>query len=153
MARRTVGSFREGEQLEEVFQARDKQLRANRNGNLYLQLDLADRTGLINCRMWNAGQSIFAGFDDGDLVRIRGRVQAHQGALQVIATCVEKASLDGLDPADFQVAPDHDADKLLQRALDLVRSISLFPLRALGEAMLLDGAHVADHPIRLDGLQ
>ncbi|MCY2936946.1 MAG: OB-fold nucleic acid binding domain-containing protein [Planctomycetota bacterium] len=138
MARRTVGSFREGEQLEEVFQARDKQLRANRNGNLYLQLDLADRTGLINCRMWNAGQSIFAGFDDGDLVRIRGRVQAHQGALQVIATCVEKASLDGLDPADFQVAPDHDADKLLQRALDLVRSISLFPLRALGEAMLLD---------------
>ncbi len=143
MVRKSVGVLREGDQLEEVYQARDKQLRANRHGNLYLQLDLADRTGMINCRMWNAGQSVFAAFEDGDLVKIRGRVQAHQGSLQVIATCVEKASAEGLDPNEFQSAPDHDADKLLQRANDLVRGISSFPLRALGETILLDQAAVA----------
>lgn len=138
MVRKSVGMLREGDQLEEVYQARDKQLRANRHGNLYLQVDLADRTGVINCRMWNAGQSVFSGFEDGDLVKIRGRVQAHQGALQVIATCVEKAPLDGHDPNDFLAAPDHDADKLLARANELVRGIGNFPLRALGETILLD---------------
>lgn len=143
MVRKSVGMLREGDQLEEVYQARDKQLRANRHGNLYLQLDLADRTGMINCRMWNAGQSVFAGFDDGDLVKIRGRVQAHQGSLQVIATCVEKAAMEGMDPSEFQSAPDHDADRLLHRAGELVRGVSSFPLRALGETILLDQAAVA----------
>lgn len=70
-------------------------------------------------------------------------MQAHQGSLQVIATCVEKSAMDGMDPSEFQSAPDHDADKLLHRANELVRGISSFPLRALGETILLDQAAVA----------
>ena len=44
IARRFVQTLADGENIEEVYLVIDKQLRANRNGNLFLQLDLRDRT-------------------------------------------------------------------------------------------------------------
>ena len=45
MTRRFVEQLADGDSVDEVYLVTDKQLRANRNGNLYLQLDLRDRTG------------------------------------------------------------------------------------------------------------
>ena len=46
MPRRFVQQLADGDDVEEVYLVTDKQLRANRNGNLYLQLELRDRTGV-----------------------------------------------------------------------------------------------------------
>ena len=43
--RRYVCQLGHNEQINQVFLASDKQLRPNRNGNLYLQLQLSDRSG------------------------------------------------------------------------------------------------------------
>jgi 3'-5' exoribonuclease len=92
MTRRSVASLADGDTIDDIYLARDKQLRTNRAGNLYVQLELADRTGMLMARMWNAGQGVFGSFADGDLVRVAGKVQAYQGALQVICNTLEKAS-------------------------------------------------------------
>ena len=55
MSRRYVQQMSDGDTVEEVYLITDKQLRANRNGNLYLQVELRDRTGSISARLWNAG--------------------------------------------------------------------------------------------------
>src|SRR5919109_1284264 len=57
--RRFVQQLADGDAVEEVYLVVDKQLRANRNGNLFLQLDLRDRTGAIGARLWNAGEPLF----------------------------------------------------------------------------------------------
>ena len=54
MVRRYVQQMTDGETVEETYLVTDKQLRANRNGNLYLQMDLRDRTGSINARLWQS---------------------------------------------------------------------------------------------------
>jgi len=59
MTRQFVQQMADGHSIEDVYLVADKQLRANRNGNLYLQLDLHDRTGSINARLWNAGEHLF----------------------------------------------------------------------------------------------
>ena len=103
MTRRYVDQLRDGDNLDDVYLVTDKQLRANRNGNLYLQMDLADRTGIINARMWNAGDAIFRSFEVGEFLQVKGKVQLFQGALQVIVNQVERVDADkiGLDLADF----------------------------------------------------
>ena len=53
MPRRYVNQLADGESVEEIFLLADKQLRANRNANLYLLAHLRDRTGMINGLMWN----------------------------------------------------------------------------------------------------
>src|SRR5438874_3243310 len=90
MARRFVRQLADGEALDEVFLVGDKQLRANRNGNLYIQLELRDRTGAISARLWNAGEHLFRSFDAGDFLQAKGKVQLFQGALQVILSGLEK---------------------------------------------------------------
>ena len=81
MSRRFVQQLADGDTIDEVFLVTDKQLRANRNGNLYLQLELRDRTGAISARLWNAGEHLFRSFEAGDFLRVKGKVQLFQGAL------------------------------------------------------------------------
>src|SRR5207249_2848551 len=97
MPRRYVRQLADGESVEEVFLVSDKQLRANRNGNLYLQADLRDRSGVINARLWNASENQFRSFDAGDFVRARGKVQLFQGTLQIILSGLERVEPDQVE--------------------------------------------------------
>ena len=54
MSRRFISQLGQRENVDETFLASQKQLRANRNGNLYLQLQLSDRTGSRMAMQWNA---------------------------------------------------------------------------------------------------
>ena len=47
MGRRYIDQLRDGDNLDDVYLVTDKQLRANRNGNLYLLLELRDRRARI----------------------------------------------------------------------------------------------------------
>src|SRR5438132_13373393 len=94
MNRRAVQLLTDGEAIDEVYLVTDKQLRANKNGNLYLQIELRDRTGAISGRMWNATEHQFRGFEEGDFLRIKGKVQLFQGSLQVIFTNLERHPAD-----------------------------------------------------------
>ena len=72
MGRRFVEDLGDGETIEETYLVADKQLRANRNGVHYLQLDLQDRSGTINARLWNATDPLFRSFEAGDFVTVKG---------------------------------------------------------------------------------
>ena len=79
MTRRFVNELADGEALDQVFLASEKQLRTNRNGNLYLQLRVSDRTGSLTAMLWNAQQKHFDGFENGDYVTIKGAAQIYNG--------------------------------------------------------------------------
>ena len=69
----------------------DKQLRPNRNGNLYLQVELSDRSGSIGARLWNASEGDYRSFENGDYVHVEGATQLFQGNMQLIATCIRRS--------------------------------------------------------------
>src|ERR1700722_14549901 len=92
MSRRYVQEMTDGDTIEEIYLATDKQLRANRNGNLNLQLEHGDPPGSVGARLWNAGEPLFRSFDSGDFVLVKGKVQLFQGSLQVILSHVEKVT-------------------------------------------------------------
>src|SRR2546429_6300918 len=102
MTRRFIQQLADGDAIEDVYLVADKQLRANRNGNLYLQLELRDRTGSMSARLWNASEHQFRSFDAGDFVFVKGKVQLFQGALQMILSQVERAETEKLQLTDFQ---------------------------------------------------
>src|SRR5438270_10545359 len=115
MGRRFVQQLVDGDPIEEVYLVTDKQLRANRNGNLYLQLELRDRTGSISARLWNAGEHLFRSFDAGDFLAVKGKVQLFQGALQVILSHIERTEAEKVELGDFLPHTEQDVSKLLDR--------------------------------------
>ena len=138
MSRRYVSQLNHNEQIDQVFLASNKQLRPNRNGNLYLQLDLSDRSGSITTRMWNASESDYKAFEDGDYVHVDGAVQLFQGNLQLIAQRVRRARPDEVDEADFLTLRTDEVDQMRERLTEVLRAITSEPLLALVEAYLED---------------
>ncbi len=138
MPRRCVSQLGHQEAVDQIFLASQKQLRPNRNGNLYLQVELSDRTGSISARMWNASDSDYRNFDDGDFVRVEGTTQLFQGALQLIAANICKARYEEVDPADFMPLTPAEIDRLAVRLGELLRSMNKPQLVALAECFLMD---------------
>jgi len=138
MPRRSVAQLGHQEAVDQVFLASQKQLRPNRNGNLYLQVELSDRTGSISARMWNASESDYRNFDDGDFVRVEGSTQLYQGGLQLIAANICKARFEEVDPADFMPLTPAEIDQLAVRLGEMLRGMTNPQLVTLAECFLMD---------------
>jgi 3'-5' exoribonuclease len=133
MSRRLITEFQPQVQIDQVFLATHKQLRPNRNGVLYLQVELADKSGSITGRLWNASEADFEAFEDGDYVRVEGNTQLYSGTLQLIVTAIERADPRTVNEADFLVLTPADVAGLraeLRALLDTVRSPALAALAA-----------------------
>jgi 3'-5' exoribonuclease len=128
----------DGDSVEETYLVTDKQLRANRNGNLYLQLELRDRTGAISARLWNAGEHLFRSFDSGDFLAVKGKVQLFQGALQMILSHLERVATEKIDLADFLPHTEQDVSRLSERLRAILLRLNNPHLRALVECFLMD---------------
>jgi 3'-5' exoribonuclease len=138
MTRRTVQQLIDGDALDEVFLVGEKQLRANRNGVFYLQVDLRDRTGTISARMWNATEVQFNSFEEGDLLRVKGKVQLYQGALQVIFTTFDRVDANQHKLDDFMPQTEQDVSRLFDRLRTPLLKLANPHLRALVECFLID---------------
>lgn len=138
MPRRFIAQLGNQDSIEEIFLAGDKQLRPNRNGNLYLQVELSDRTGRIGARMWNASEHAYRSFENGDYVRVEGSTQVYQGAVQLIATNITRVLPEEVDETDFMPLATREIDRLAVRLGEILRGLSNPQLRALAEAFLID---------------
>src|SRR5262245_48636040 len=138
MTRRFVDQFSDGESVDEVFLVADKQLRANRNGNLYLQLELRDRSGSMGARLWNATEHMARSFDAGDFLLVKGKVQLFQGALQMILSHLDRVSTEKVELTDFLPHTSQDVEKLLTRLRSFLGRLNNPHLRALADVFLMD---------------
>lgn len=135
---RYVNELSHGDSVRDIFLVAEKHLRANRNGNLYLQVELRDKTGTISSRLWNANETIYTSFDDGELVQVEGKVQLYQGALQMILSRIERAATEGLPLEDFLPHAACDLGQLEHRLRSILMELSDPHLRALVECFLID---------------
>jgi 3'-5' exoribonuclease len=138
MTRRFVNQIGYQEAVNEVFLASGKQLRPNRNGNLYLQFEVSDRTGSIDARMWNASDSVYKSFENGDYVRVEGSTQLFQGSVQLIVSRVNRVEPAEVAPEDFVALPPVAVDTLMVRMTEMLRGMTDPHLRNLAECFLLD---------------
>ncbi len=143
MPRRLITELQPQIQIDQLFLATHKQLRPNRNGQLYLQVDLADKSGTITGRLWNASDDDFNAFDDGDYVRVEGHTQLYSGSLQLIVTAIERADPRTVDESEFRVLSAADVDRLLVELRSFADTIRSAPLRELVAELLADGDLVA----------
>ena len=138
MPRQYVEHLRNGQSIDEIYLLAEKQLRANRNGDLYLLVHLRDRTGVVHGLMWNITEEMAAGFDTGDFVRIEGKAQLYQGALQTILTRIDLVEASTVKIEDFEEDRSEAAERQLVRVNELLRDLQNDDLRELMSCFLDD---------------
>lgn len=137
-SRRYISQWGERENIDDVFVVTEKQLRPNKNGNLYLLMRLSDRTGTVNAMMWNASDRSGRDFESGDYVRIEGTTQHYNGNMQIIVNHVEPAEPAIVNEEELLQVDQQQGEKLMSRLSDILRNVSNVDLQFLGEAFLVD---------------
>ncbi len=163
MTRRFLNELGERENVCETFILGEKQLRHNRNGNLYLQMRLADRTGAVNAMMWNASETSANDVENGDYVKVEGTTQLFNGAIQVIVTGISKVDVADVDEEDFIQISSELTEKLTNELKEMLRGMKSQELKDLAECFLADEsfmrkfqrapAAIKNHHAYLGGLQ
>lgn len=138
MTRRFVNQIRDNEAIKEVYQLAEIQLRPNKNGNLYLQFSVSDKTGTLGARYWNVTEELFQQFEVKDYVEIEGTVQRFQGALQLVAKKMTKVDPKMVNEEDFQRYRPLNIDQLRSRLKEVLRTVQNPDLRNLCDCFLLD---------------
>jgi 3'-5' exoribonuclease len=138
MTRRYVNQLVHGDSVDEAFLVADKQLRANRQGGLYLNLELRDKTGTVGARLWNATESLARLFEPGDFLHVRGKTQVFQGALQIILNHLEVVDASQVEPEDFLPQSTENIAKLMARLREILFGMNNPHLRAVVECFLID---------------
>lgn len=108
-----VNGLQEGQVVNSLFLVRDKEIRTSaRTGKSWLELDLADRTGIISGIMWDNFTGIASKFERDDVVQIRGRVTVFNGQKQFTLEQIIPAAERDYDLADFLPHTKYDIEKL-----------------------------------------
>jgi 3'-5' exoribonuclease len=105
----TIAELSEDRTVDAVFAVARKRRLTTRKGKPYLALELVDRSGRIEGRVWEDVELLDRRFAEGDAVRVLGRVELFDGRLQVQVRALE-ATED--DPASLAPALRRDADEL-----------------------------------------
>ena len=140
MPRRLITELPPQAQVDQTFLATHKQLRPNRNGQLYLQVELADKSGMITGRLWNASDDDFNAFEDGDYVRVEGHTQLYSGSLQLIVSAIDRVDPRTVDESEFQVLSKNDIVRLESELATSLGTIRSAPLKALADEIIADKA-------------
>jgi len=129
--RRFVSELTPNEAVDEVFLVRDKNLRTTKKGSYFIDATLADRSGTIKARMWDANEAIFQGIPTEGFLRIKGRTQEYQGQTQLIFEACRPVAPEKVAMADFLATTQRDVDAMWAELLEIMRDIRDEPLRLL----------------------
>jgi 3'-5' exoribonuclease len=105
-----VSELEEGALVEATFAVQRKRRRRTRGGDPFLSLELADRTGRVGAVVWNDVNVLGERFDEGDTVRVLGRVERYDGRPQIAIRDVRR--LDDGNALELVPGARRDAETL-----------------------------------------
>jgi 3'-5' exoribonuclease len=120
------------------FLVHEKEVRATREGKPYLRLELGDRTGTVEARMWENFESTADTIARDDFVKVQGRVEVYRNKPQLAVDRLRRAEPGEVDPADYFPHTTQDVDQLYAQLREFVASVRNPWLKRLLESVVED---------------
>jgi 3'-5' exoribonuclease len=139
MGHKYIKDFKEGELVEATYLVREKSFDTARNGNTYISLELADRTGMVDARKWDAGKDLFDSFSVDEFVKIKGRVEIYKRYPQLKLDDLKKVTESSIDIAIYLAAVEEDRDEMFKNFLSKIKGIKNPHLKLLLDNIFRDG--------------
>ena len=120
------------------FLVHEKEIRNTREGKQYLRLELGDRSGTIEARMWDQFETIAKEFGRDDFVKVQARVEIYKNRPQLALQQVRRAKPEEVDLADFLPHTKEDIGKLWAQLLEYANAIENPWLKQLVTGIISD---------------
>jgi 3'-5' exoribonuclease len=122
-----------------------KDVRAGRNGDLFISLSLQDKTGIIKGRVFNEAARLRDEFDAGEFVKVQGRTDLFNGRIQLLVEKIRRINPDqdkqqGFREEDCVLSSARPVDEMWSELQDLVQHVRDPFVRELLQRLTTDHA-------------
>ena len=120
----------------------DKEIRATREGRPFLRLELGDRTGTIEARMWENFEDAAGVVERDDFVKVQARVEVYRNKTQLAVERLRRAEPSEIDLADYFPHTAEDIEKLYAQLREFAALVGNSWLKRLVQSVIEDPAIV-----------
>lgn len=118
-----VADLEADQTITSFFLVCDKEIRATREGKPFLRLELGDRTGTVEARMWDHFEEIASSISRDDFVKVQARVELYRNKTQLALDRLRRAEPAEVDLADYFPHTSEDIEKLYIELCSYVASV------------------------------
>ena len=138
MAHTFINQIEPGVTIDDIYIVKDPILRSTTRGDLYIAMFLADRTGQLNGRMWQASETVYRALPKPGFVHIKGRSELYQNNLQIIVNNINVVDPSKVNIDDFLARTKKDQKQMFEEVWRTIGQIQNAQLKALTQAFLDD---------------
>jgi len=130
--------LQENKIITSCFVVASKQIKPKKNGDPYLALILADRTGQIEAKMWDNVDEFIDAFGQDDFLKVKGLINKYKNRFQLTIHKLRRLSEAEVDFTDYLPKTDKDIGELWRTLADFVSTFQNPHLKSLVESFMAD---------------
>src|SRR5271165_4103821 len=130
----------ENQTITSLFVVASKQVKSKKNGELYLSIILADRSGQLQANMWDNVADALDAFEQDDFVKVKGVIHKYNGRWHLTMHKVRKLAEQEIDYSDYIPKTTKDIDQLWRTLGEFVDGFDNPWLKALVKEFMSDEA-------------
>jgi 3'-5' exoribonuclease len=130
----------ENQTITSLFVVASKQVKSKKNGELYLSIILADRSGQLQANMWDNVADALDAFEQDDFVKVKGVIHKYNGRWQLTMHKVRRLGEQEIDYSDYIPKTTKDIAQLWHILGEFVDSFENPWLKALVKEFMCDEA-------------
>jgi len=115
-----------------------KEIRQKKKGDPYLSLQLGDRTGELDAKMWDNVEEVLDTFARDDFVKVKGLIQVFHNRPQLTLHTIHRMDDREVDYTDYFPSSARDRDEMWRELREFAASITNPHLDRLVAALLDD---------------
>lgn len=135
---RYIKDIKDGYAVQDVYLCKTKNSATTKNGKEYLNVILGDKTGNVDCKIWNADSAGINDFEPKDYVYINGEAKTFNGNLQIDIKQIRKADESEYDVSDFIPTTKKDVDEMYDSIIKCISQVDNNYLHALLEEFFVN---------------
>ena len=137
-----ISDFNEGDHIREVFLCKGISHAVTKNGKEYLNVQLMDRTGSVDGKIWDPGDPGIDDFDKYDYVEVNADVNVWNNAKQLNIKRIRVAGEGEYDPAEYLPVSSRNNDEMYKELLSVIDSIEDKHYNALLKKFFVEDAEL-----------
>jgi 3'-5' exoribonuclease len=133
-----IGTLTPNEVVTAHFLVLSKEIRQKKTGEPYLVLQLADRTGALEAKMWDNVAEVMDTFDRDDFVKVKGLLQLQHNRALFTVHKLRRLEEHEVNLEDYFPCSERDAEEMWAELRGIIAGIANPHLRALLDCVFAD---------------
>ncbi len=135
---RYIEQFREGMRVSDVYLCKGKQHAVTKNGKEYASVVLQDKTGTVDCKIWDPASPGIGNFEPMQYVYVDGDVTVFQGSNQLNIRRIRQADAGEYRESDYLPVSSRDIREMYRELTALIQSMENPYLKKLASGYFME---------------